>query len=169
MRHYHQLWSLSRIRRSGLLLPGSLAPEGPAGSAFRLLPLMLVGACLSGCAVSLPIATLTSSKDDVTGSIESSPLERLLDAEDWRRAKAALSTALDPQGNGAEVGWDNPESGAKGSFAPLGKAYPSDAKICRAFRTDVQRKGATNAMDGVACADKNGDWGILEIRPAKKA
>lgn len=116
--------------------------------------------------MSMPIAPLTSSSDDATDSIPSSSLERLLDAEDWRRAKAALSTALDPQGNGAPVVWDNPQSGDKGSFAPTGKAYPSDGKICRAFSSQINRKSDEQSMQGTACSGKAGEWTILEITPA---
>ncbi len=120
--------------------------------------------------MSLPIATLSTSNDDATGSIPASRLEGLLDAEDWRRANAALATALDPQGNGSLVAWDNPQSGAKGSFLPLGKPYPSDAKICRAFKTAVARQDADpiETMQGLACSEKGGDWTITKLSPSKK-
>ncbi len=115
----------------------------------------------------MPIASLSNANaaadEDATGAIPAAPLERLLEPEDWRRAKAALSTALDPQGDGAPVSWDNPQSGVKGSFAPTGKAYPSDAKICRRFSTEVERKAGARTMQGVACADKTGEWTIGEI------
>ena len=61
--------------------------------------------------------------------------------EDWRRAKSALDTALDPQGNGASVAWDNPTSGAKGSFLPLAQPYPKDDGICRPFAAHLALKG----------------------------
>ena len=83
--------------------------------------------------------------------------------EDWRRAKAALSTALDPQGDGSPVSWDNPQSGVKGSFSPTSKAYPADAKVCRRFSADVERKAGAKTMQGVACADKSGEWSIAEL------
>ncbi len=116
----------------------------------------------------MPIAPLTSSADDATGAIPSSPLERQLDAEDWRRAKAALSTALDPQGNGALVVWDNPQSGDKGSFTPAGKPYPSDDKVCRAFSSQINRKGDEQFMQGTACSDKGGEWTIRDVNPSPK-
>lgn len=129
--------------------------------------LALAASLTSGCAVSIPIALSNASKADAdaTGSVPASALERLLDPEDWRRARAALSTALDPQGNGSLVSWDNPQSGAKGSFVPVGKAYPSDAKICRGFKTVVDWK-ITRTMQGIACASKDGDWTIAEMAPA---
>ena len=96
-------------------------------------------AVLAGCSMAFPISPLMSrvAKEDAAGAVPKSSLAGLLDAEDWRRAKAALSTALDPQGNGSLVGWDNPESGNKGSFTPVGKPYPLEAGICRAFLAEV--------------------------------
>ena len=73
--------------------------------------------------MALPISPLLSpdAKEDKAGAVEKSSLASLLDAEDWRRAKAALSTALDPQGNGSLVGWDNPDSGNKGRLIHSGR------------------------------------------------
>ncbi len=168
VRHYHQTQPVSRP--SWLIARGFVLR--PQGGAARMLSLLYMAASLAGFAVSMPIGTFSNANDnasdDATGAIPSSALERLLDAEDWRRARAALSTALDPQGNGSLVGWENPQSGAKGSFAPVGKAYPQDAKICRAFKTEVARKAGAETMQGVACADKGGDWTIAEISGPKK-
>lgn len=123
---------------------------------------------LAGCSMSMQIASLTASNDDATGSIPKASFAHFLDAEDLRRAKAALDTALDPQGNGSLVGWANPESGAKGSFTPIGAAYPSDAKICRVFLSQIDRKGNARSMRGTACSEKAGDWAIAEINPTSK-
>ncbi|WP_244532257.1 RT0821/Lpp0805 family surface protein [Methylocapsa palsarum] len=123
---------------------------------------------LAGCAVSMPIASLSASRDDATGAIPEAVLVRQLDAEDWRRARAALSTALDLQGNGLPVAWDNPASGAKGSFTPSGKAYSSDARVCRAFAVKLDRKGEEQSMRGTACSAQGADWSITELKPAQK-
>ena len=61
-------------------------------------------------------------------------LPTALDEEDRRRALGALAIALDPQGNGASVHWDNPVSKAHGSVTPVGFAYPSNDLICRDFQ-----------------------------------
>jgi surface antigen len=108
------------------------------------------------------------SKEDEAGAVPKSSLAGLLDAEDWRRAKAALSTALDPQGNGSLVGWDNPDSGNKGSFTPVGKPFPLETGICRVFLAEVERKGDEHAIQGTACSDKRGEWRIAEAKPWKK-
>lgn len=118
--------------------------------------------------MSFPISPLIGSKEDVTGTLPQPSLTKMLEPEDWRRAKAALATALDPQGNGSLVGWENPDSGNKGSFIPVGKAYPQNAGICRVFLAELDRKGAAQSLQGTACADKGGEWTIAEAKPWKK-
>ncbi|WP_374306396.1 RT0821/Lpp0805 family surface protein [Methylocella sp.] len=155
-------WLSGHYHRSGF--------ASSAARAARGLPAVaLAASLLSGCAFTMQVARFSTDNDDVTGSIEPSPLDSLLDAEDWRRARAALSTALDPQGNGAEVAWDNPQSGAKGVFAPLAPPYPDDGKVCRAFRAQAKAGDASRRVEGVACADKNGDWTIARSRETKRA
>ncbi|MGA8171236.1 MAG: RT0821/Lpp0805 family surface protein [Methylocystis sp.] len=107
---------------------------------------------------------------DVTGSIRkpSPELARGLDVEDKRRAGAALATALDPQSEGAGVDWDNPRTGAKGIFTPVGHAYPIDGKICRAFLAEVATKDAQEHLQGTACREKTVEWTLLEVRPWKR-
>ncbi len=125
-------------------------------------------AVLAGCSMSFPISPLIGAKEDATGTVPKSPIASLLEPEDWRRAKAALSTALDPQGNGSLVGWENPDSGNKGTFTPVGKAYPLNAGICRVFLAELDRKGNEQSLQGTACADKQGEWTIAEAKPWKK-
>ena len=129
----------------------------------------LTALALSGCSVSMPLSPFGKSGDDVTGSIaKPNPLSRALDSEDWRRAKAALSTALDPQGNGETVNWDNPQTGAKGSFVAVAHAYPSDDGICRAFISNISAKEASESLQGTACRDKLGEWSLSDVRPWKR-
>jgi surface antigen len=128
----------------------------------------LAAALLAGCAVSIPMGSLVAKSDeDVTGSIAPSLIE-LLTAEDWRRARAALDTALDPQGAGTRVAWDNPDSGAKGTFTPVGQAYPADSKVCRAFLAQVASAKGDRSVTGTACADKSGDWAIVSSKTMAK-
>lgn len=113
---------------------------------------------------------MAASQDDVTGSIDrpARSLADTLDPEDWRRAHAALGTALDPQGNGAPVNWDNPRSGAKGTFTPVGGAYPSDEGVCRAFLADIGGKAASRQLQGVGCRDKSGEWKVGDVKPWRR-
>jgi len=130
---------------------------------------------LSGCAIAVPTSSFSAKWDkpeaaqDVTGSIPRPPtLSRALDAEDMRRAVAALGTALDPQGSGASVNWDNPQTGAKGSFTPVGQAYPLEGKICRAFLADVAAKETEERLQGAACREKTAEWALTEVKPFRK-
>ena len=134
----------------------------PLARAAKACILGGLPALLAGCSMAFPISPLMwpGSKEDAAGAVPKSSLAGLLDAEDWRRAKAALSTALDPQGSGSLVGWDNPDSGNKGSFTPVGKPFPVEAGVCRVFLAEVNRKGA--------CSDERGEWTIAEAKPWKK-
>jgi surface antigen len=124
---------------------------------------------LGGCATAIPLPSFIS-KQDITGSIHPiSPLSSSLDAEDWRRAKGAMGVALDPQGNGMPVTWDNPKSGAKGVFRPVGEAKPVDDKICRSFVAELAGSVPDQSVQGTACRDKSGDWALGEVSPWKKA
>lgn len=107
--------------------------------------------------------------DAPTGSIkpiERSALSAEMDAEDWRRAKSALDTALDPQGNGASVRWENPVSGSKGSFIPVAQAFPKDDAICREFAAQLVLKGRSGrAFRSSACRKNGGEWMLGSIKP----
>jgi surface antigen len=122
--------------------------------------------------VATPLANGIDSKP--TGSIPAPPkaaatasLPAALDAEDRRRALGALAIALDPQGNGASVRWDNPVSRAHGQVTPLGYAYPANDLVCRAFSAQFDTAAGAESARGAACRDKTAQWTIAELRPAK--
>ena len=84
-------------------------------------------------------AAARSPKPVSTGSIDKRPVGfgSDLGAEDWRRANAALAVALDPQGNGRPVKWDNPETALRGAVNPTGLPYVANDHICRDFLASV--------------------------------
>lgn len=96
-------------------------------------------------------------------------LSKSLDSEDLRRATAALNTALDPQGSGASVKWENPNSGTKGSFTPSGQAFPLEGKICRAFTGEIYSGQDEEKLEGSACREKSDDWTLSDVKLAKKS
>lgn len=157
-----------RIRHIADSLIAQFPPVAPVGLIFA--------ACaLSGCSIAIPMASSADSAlwggapEDVTGSIRK-PAPRLsgrLDSEDERRALVAMGAALDPQGNGASVKWNNPKSGAKGSFAPAGSAYPLEGKICRAFVADIEAGENAERLKGAACRGKSAEWTLTEAKPIK--
>jgi surface antigen len=95
-------------------------------------------------------------------------LSKMLDAEDTRRAMAALGTALDPQGGGQSVNWDNPASGARGAFRPSGSPYPLDGRICRAFVANLEAGGDAERIEGAACRDKTAEWSLTRVKADPK-
>jgi surface antigen len=136
---------------------------------------------LPACSLTLPFqdrGAALQADPEVTGSItprppartviEASPFSPSLDEEDMRRQRAALSTALDPQGNGGLVRWDNPDSGAKGTFAPIGNAFLVQHDICRVFVTSVLEKAREDWFQGTACRVMPGEWRMRDVKPWKR-
>ncbi len=126
----------------------------------------MLALALAGCSSVIPLPSFMGSRQDVTGSvIPVNPISASMDVEDWRRAKGALGLALDPQGNGEAVTWDNPKSGAKGAFAPVGLAKPVDDRICRSFLATTGGSLQQRSLQGSACRSKDGEWEIGDVAP----
>ncbi len=146
--------------------------RGAARRIGRFSLLASLAGTLAGCGSAIPLPSLMSSvsHEDVTGSIRGvSPLSNALDQEDWRRAKGAMALALDPQGNGAAVNWDNPQTKARGSFTPVGQARAVDDNICRAFLAELGGSLRQETLQGDACRDRAGEWTVGKVQPWKKA
>lgn len=127
---------------------------------------IVLALALGGCSAAIPLPSFIGASDEVTGSIApANPISAAMDVEDWRRARGALGLALDPQGNGEAVAWDNPKSGAKGAFTPVGPANPVDDRICRSFLAAVGGSLPQNSLQGSACRGKDGEWTIGEVAP----
>lgn len=116
--------------------------------------------------MSFPMASMMPG-DDVTGSNSPVPFGRMLGEEDRRREMAALATALDPQGDGATVKWDNSKSGHRGAITAQGKAYNSDSKICRAFTSEFDGNDMHRRLEGHACTAAAGEWKVADAEPSK--
>ena len=159
---------------SSSVSPLTVLPHiGPArhkGSRGMWRLALVASVCLSagGCSLTFPIMGLATVDEEPTGSIvrPASPLSPALDAEDWRRASAAMGVAVDPQGSGTRVAWDNPQSGAKGAFVPTGRPYVRNGQICRPFTADLDVSGGHQRVDAVACRDTGADWTVGDVRRA---
>jgi surface antigen len=152
------------------------APDGKPYLARALrassgLAIAIAAAAIAGCSVVVPIGPLADADVDATptGSIArpASPLVDTLDAEDWRRAAAALDVALDPQGAGAPVAWSNPLSRRAGRFAPAGHAYPAGDGICRRFEAEVTGPEGAIRLAGEGCRGKDGAWRVRDVAPRR--
>lgn len=142
---------------------------------------LLLALSSAGCSISFPILGLSSKADDelamttsstlpARGSLKPSALSALsseLGPEDLRRADGAMALALDPQGNGAPVAWDNPQSGMKGSFTPVGGPFLRSDEVCRAFIASVQTQNSPVRLQGTACRPSGGEWAVTETQPWK--
>ena len=109
---------------------------------MKLVAVGLIALSASACSYSFGLSGLDEDEPKSTGAIATRAVTHLsadLDEEDWRRAKAALAVALDPQGPGTQVSWDNPASTRKGTFTPTGAPFVKDDEICRDFSRPSQQ------------------------------
>ena len=134
--------------------------------ARRLIVAASICHALGACSLTMPIGAM-GSDDDVTGSIgKPAPvLSPKLNGEDWRRAQSALGLAVDPQGNGAPVSWDNPESGMKGNFVAAGPLYLLENRVCRSFVATLNTATPNVQLQGSSCRLGPNEWMINEIKP----
>jgi hypothetical protein len=133
---------------------------------------VLAALCSGACSLSIPMTPLVDEDPITTQSVAPKPISPLsaeLGEEDWRRAKAALAVALDPQGAGSPVSWDNPDTTIKGTFTPVGQPFVRSDEICRAFLASVQGQATTSSLQGTACRPSGGDWVVKDVRPFKRA
>ena len=136
----------------------------------RAAVVISIGSLTGACGLSFPMASLFPEAE-TTSSITPkfvSPLSPELGVEDWRRAKGALAVALDPQGSGSSVSWDNPDTETKGNFSPVGQPFVNTDEICRAFLASLVVKDASRSLQGTACRPSGGEWAIKDVKPWRK-
>ncbi len=80
-----------------------------------------------------------------------------------------MAVALDPQGSGSKVSWDNPDTTMKGHFTPVGQPFVNSDEICRAFVATIVGQASTSTMQGTACRPSGEDWVVKDVKPATKA
>ncbi|WP_227383392.1 RT0821/Lpp0805 family surface protein [Microvirga rosea] len=140
--------------------------------AMKIAAVALMALSTGGCSFTYGLAGYHEEEPQATGSVAPktaiSPLSPDLNEEDWRRAKAALGVALDPQGAGTQVSWDNPDTSHKGVFAPTSPPFVKNDEICRAFSAQVTGS-APHSLEGSACRPSGGEWEIKDLKPAKVA
>jgi surface antigen len=160
------MYSLSRFSRPDLV---------------RLLALGLLSASLGAC--SMPMGSLMGgdSKPDVTGVTGSAETGRAaaggpqlataspapssipLSPADWNYARGALGLALTSNETGPPVPWANPETGARGNFAPSAAATTAEGgRTCRDFVATRSEHGKEVQLQGRACRTAEGQWDISD-------
>ncbi len=162
---------------SALLKQSKAAPRAMAARLLTCLPLIIM---LAGCSISMPIGSMFGSDDEpgkATGSVDPSSdaagavrlpsqtsLAEGMSSEDIRRSQSALALALDPEGNGVPVNWDNPQSGSKGSFRSNGEFFLVGNQLCRRFVAELGAGQQPTAYDGRACRAGPQNWVIVEAK-----
>jgi len=137
--------------------------------ATKVLAAGLIALSAGACSFSFGVVGLEESEPQTTGSIAATtttPLSPDLNEEDWRRAKAALAVALDPQGPGTQVSWDNPTSGRKGTFTPTSTPFVENDRICRSFSA-VVTGASPSSLQGTACRPSGGEWAVKDVKPVR--
>lgn len=138
-----------------------------ARSSRVLGPLAFAAIALGLGACSFMLPSLGPDAADQTGSLPAfrSPLSPELGAEDWRRARAAMAVAVDPQGNGSAAAWDNPESGLKGSFVPVGAPFVQSDAVCRTFVATIGGSlPEPLSLQGTACRLSPDEWDVSGVK-----
>jgi surface antigen len=151
--------------------PRRYRSDARISEALKVLAAGLIALSTSACGMSLGLSALDEDGPKSTGAIgpkSDITLSADLDEEDWRRAKAALAVALDPQGPGTQVSWDNPATTRKGTFTPVGAPFVKNDEICRSFSAHLSGP-STSALQGAACRPSGGEWTLKEIKPLKGA
>ncbi|UVF18534.1 RT0821/Lpp0805 family surface protein [Microvirga terrae] len=137
--------------------------------AIKLLAVGLIALSTGACSFSFGLSALDDEGPKSTGALAAkavTPLSADLDEEDWRRAKAALAVALDPQGPGTLVSWDNPATSMKGNFTPMGAPFVKNDEICRTFSAHLSGPSSAS-LNGTACRPSGGEWAIKDVKPIK--
>ncbi len=83
-----------------------------------------------------------------------------MDDEDKRRAYYAQVEALDRGASGAPVGWENPDSGRRGTIVP-GPQYDRRGVQCRSFTHTIYIDGRPQVARGDACRNPDGTWQLV--------
>lgn len=151
------------------------AYPGRPSRLFGLLAAFGLAFGAGGCSFALPVfsarATAEAEEPQSTGSLGPEAPPRLapeLGPEDWRRASAALAVALDPQGNGKPVRWDNPETELRGTIEAAGPPFVRDDAICRPFRAMLSGPALAREVRGTACRLSGAPWEIARRRPERR-
>jgi surface antigen len=146
----------------------------------RLAALGVLSFSLAAC--SMPMGSMLGgdSKPDVTatGATESgraaggpqlatvtpAPSSIPLSPADWNYARGALGLALTSNETGPPVPWANPETGARGNFAPAAAAVTAEGRTCRDFVATRSEHGKEMQLSGRACRTAEGQWDISETK-----
>lgn len=145
---------------------GAASRNRRARAQFAFLSLA-IALMASGCSLTMNL-TGFSGEEETTASVtpQASVFPVPLDDEDWRRVNAALALAVDPQGAGLPVNWDNPSSKKRGSFEQSGTIAIVGHTLCRPFKAKLVDGVKESQHVGQACRTGPGEWAMRDVKPA---
>ncbi len=137
--------------------PGPYAASGPregAGTLFGAATGALIGSQIGGGTGERIAAGIAGA---AIGGLIGNRIGAALDDEDKQRAYEAQLEALDRGRPGAPVGWENPDSGRRGSIVP-GPQYDRAGLKCREYTHTIYIDGRPQVARGAACRNADGTW-----------
>lgn len=167
-------------------MPNGISAPLRQSSLSRFMVVMSIGLATGGCGGGFPFGFGGERETPlVTGSIArpgmiaepaalplTGPVATIpppgLTEEDWRRARGALTVALDPVGDGAPVAWSNPLSGAAGQFKPDGQVFLVRDEVCRGFTGRMQASQRASDVQGHACRLGAGEWWLKALQTSAR-
>ena len=149
-----------RTRVNNKTINKTICPNRKRGFGLDTLCRFLLPLFCGACSVTTPIASLFPDDQIETGSVPSKQVIFVdkLTSEDWRRARAAIGVALDPQSTGTAVKWENAETKTSGSFVETGPFSTRNDLLCRPFKALLVVNGVTSHPSGFACRQGPNDW-----------
>ena len=149
------------IALTGLALAGCaserMADTGPkegTGTVLGAVAGAAIGSQIGGSTRSRVAAGVAGA---VIGGMVGNRLGAALDDEDRQGAYEAQMAALEGGAPGAPVGWENPDSGRRGSIVP-GPYYDRRGTRCRDYTHTIYIDGRPQIARGQACRNPDGSW-----------
>jgi outer membrane surface antigen len=130
-----------------------------------------------GCSFSYQLGSLLGNDDpkpEYTGKLAPQPLPEPpvaasgLPEGDLAYARAAALDVVAREGKTLSAPWENPRTGARGTFTPLAAAYTTDGTTCRDFLASYVRNGSESWLQGEACRGLQGRWEVRQMRPWRR-
>lgn len=130
------------------------APKESGGTVVGALAGAAIGSQIGGSTRSRVAAGVAGA---VIGGMVGNRIGAALDDEDRQRAYEAQMAALEGGAAGAPVGWENPDSGRRGSIVP-GPYYDRGGARCRDYTHTIYIDGRPQIARGQACRHPDGSW-----------
>jgi len=148
--------------------------------------ILALAAGAGGCSMSMELGSLFSEKSDektsadkvdardVTGSLPLQPTHTEnpgsgMTRADWTFATAALREAMQDNGDGTSIPWQNSATGVRGTVTPVSSAFVQDGFACRNFLASHIGNGREGWFEGTACRVHRGLWEVRTARLLQKS